>query len=163
MTSSYPPNRPDAACGKARDWYPYLDSEGQDRVTPEIVASIAPNGIDALTQSEKEIRIGEFQALIRSAAQGALGDGSWKPVTRDPTLWELRWSWDDGSLHRGYFHEPSVEPDSTVLAKVHAKEIVNGDDAATNRLQDARIDEARSRVAFGRAHRWGLRDAKKLN
>ncbi|MEZ5087428.1 MAG: hypothetical protein R2722_14665 [Tessaracoccus sp.] len=163
MNSLNPTRRPAAASGTPRDWYPYRDEDGTDIVTPELLSSIAPNGVAALTSEERQMRYAELQALLRSAANGSLRDDNWKPVSRDPLLWELRWHWQDGSQHRGYFHEPSLEPDSTILAKVHKKQIIHSNKRETQDRQNDAIDEAGIRIRRGKDHRWGLGEARKLN
>lgn len=115
---------PDAASARVRTWYPLKDPAGRDLVSSEIVDVILGDGVEPVTQTEKELRYAEVKRTLRQASDGQLSDGSWKPVSRDPELWELRWQWDDGSQLRGYFHEPPLEPDSTILAKVHRKRII---------------------------------------
>lgn len=156
MTSSAPEPVPDAASARARTWYPLLDAGGKDLVTSEIVEVILGEGEERVTQTEKEMRHAEVKRTLRQASDGQLSDGSWKPVSRDPELWELRWRWDDWSQLRGYFHEPPLDPGSTILAKVHRKQIIPRDDPETKRLQNASIDEAGIRIRSGKAHRWGL-------
>ena len=104
---------PDAASARVRTWYPLKDPAGRDLVSSEIVDVILGDGVEPVTQTEKELRYAEVKRTLRQASDGQLSDGSWKPVSRDPELWELRWQWDDGSQLRGYFHEPPLEPDST--------------------------------------------------
>ena len=77
-------------------------------------------------------------------------------MARDPLLWELRWRWSASALVRGYFHEPTTPSDLAVVAKVHIKEVVSGDERTTRRLQNMQIDQASTRIIFGRPHRWGL-------
>ena len=91
---------------------------------PEILDVLMPEDGPELSAFERQMRGGELKAILGRAARGELRDESWKPVRRDPTLWELRWKWDDGGQLRGYFHEPALDPDSTILAKVHRKEII---------------------------------------
>ncbi|MBB1516005.1 hypothetical protein H5398_08500 [Tessaracoccus sp. MC1679] len=130
-------------------------------MTPEIVRLMKASDADALTSSEIQMRYAEFKAILRRASAGTLRGDEWKPVSRDPLLWELRWSWD-GSHLRGYFHEPPLEPDSTILAKVHEKQIVQGDDRATKQHQNAAIDTAGTRIRRCQTHRWGLGFSKPL-
>lgn len=156
MTSPDPEAAPDAASGRARRWYPCCDAAGNDLVTPEIKTVIQGGDGGHVSTAEVQLRAGELRALLRRAARGELRDRSWKPVTREPALWELRWKWDDGNQIRGYFHEPSLEPDSTVLARVHRKELVTGDAAKTKQLQDAHINAAGGRIRREQHHRWGL-------
>ena len=153
---------PDAASARVRTWYPLKDPAGRDLVSSEIVDVILGDGVEPVTQTEKELRYAEVKRTLRQASDGQLSDGSWKPVSRDPELWELRWQWDDGSQLRGYFHEPPLEPDSTILAKVHRKLIIPRDDPETKRLQNASIDEAGIRIRSGKPHRWGLGDSNPL-
>ena len=154
--------KPDAASRRPRTWYPCLDESGQDLVTPEIRDVIVFQDGREVPRFERQVRAGELKAILRRASRGDLRDGSWKPVSREPKLWELRWKWDDGSQLRGYFHEPALEPDSTVLAKVHRKEIIEQDDRATRGLQDAQIDDAGIRMRRCQAHSWGLGQSKPL-
>lgn len=63
---------------------------------------------------------------------------------------------------RGYFHEPSTPSDLAVVAKVHLKEVVSGDEATTRQLQNTQIDEASARIAFGRPDMWGLATSEPL-
>lgn len=117
---------------------------------------LMPEDGPELSAFERQMRGGELKAILGRAARGELRDESWKPVRRDPTLWELRWKWDDGGQLRGYFHEPALDPDSTILAKVHRKEIIAHDPGATASLQDAQIDEAGIRLRRHERQRWGI-------
>lgn len=148
---------PDAASGAARTWHPHEGSVDDRTVPSELVAALwapGPSGI-APTRDEMLARRGEIRALVAEAEDGELGEEAWRAVARDPDLWELRWSWD-GLLVRGYFHEPQMSPGQAVLAHVHVKEIVQGDDMATRAKQDARIDCASHRIRFCSEGRWGL-------
>ncbi|SHJ47449.1 hypothetical protein SAMN02745244_02593 [Tessaracoccus bendigoensis DSM 12906] len=161
MSRREPGQAPDAATGTARKWYPYCEADGTDVVTPEIVEAVrGPN--EEATALEIRQRVLEVQSLLGRASKGTLREESWKPVQRDPLLWELRWSWNAESQVRGYFHEPPHEPDSSILAKVHRKEIVRGNEQATKRLQDGEIDKAGIRIRRGGPHRWGLGLSKGL-
>ncbi len=163
MTTPYPDEAPDAASGKVRAWYPCCTADGNDLVTPEIKEVITGGDGEQVSTAEIQLRAGELKALLRRAAAGTLRGRSWEPVRRDPELWELRWSWDDGSLLRGHFHEPMSEPDSTILAKVHQKEVAKGDESQTTRLQDAEMDAAGIRIRREQHYRWGLDASRRLS
>lgn len=151
--------KPDAASAVVRIWHPFESDSGDQVVLAELSDAIKSYqaGGQPPTQGEIVVRLGELRSLIKAAQRGELTEGSWDAVIRNPLLWEIRWTWDDGgALVRGYFHEPAVPSHQTVLAKVHVKEIVPGDQVATNRRQNAEIDVAGHRVTFGRAHGWAL-------
>lgn len=152
-------DRPHAANGLPRAWHPFRSHSGEDLILKELSAAIlatGPSGI-APTRSEIEVRLGEIKSLVRAAERGELLDQDWCPVSRDPALWELRWQWSGQEmLMRSYFHEPTMPSHQTVVAKVHLKDIVLGDDEATRQLQNQQIDVASRRISFGRPHRWGL-------
>lgn len=154
--------KPDAASLRPRAWHPCCDASGLDLVSPEIKDCVILDDGEPVSQSELQNRAGQLKAILRRAAAGQLRDEAWKPVSREPKLWELRWTWDDGSQLRGYFHEPGLEPDATILAKVHRKEIVENDAPATRRRQDVQIDEAGIRIHRNEGHKWGLDQSKPL-
>lgn len=159
-----PTERPDAASQLPRRWHPLKEPHDARVVLEEIKAAIlapTPSG-DAPTPSEIQVRLGEFKSLIKTAQRGELADEGWCAVARDPLLWELRWRWSASALMRGYFHEPATPSHLAVLAKVHVKEVVFGDDPATRRLQNMQIDEASTRITFGRPYTWGLGTSEPL-
>ncbi len=102
------------------------------------------------------MRLAETRSLIKAAERGDLQDQAWDDVRRHPLLWEIRLRWPGNILVRGYFHEPDLRSDRTVLAKVHVKVIVRGDLQATRARQNLAIEEAGRRIDFGRAWWWGL-------
>lgn len=158
------PSRPDAARKFRRQWHPYKHHD-DGVVTRELIAVLqAPNDQGrGPTQSEIQMRLAEFRALIRDAEDGELTDGRWTSVSRDPLLWELRWRWAGTRVNvRIYFHEPDQPFDRTVVSKVHVKEIIYGCDELIKAKQNAQIDEASSRIALGRPDLWGLLGSEPL-
>ena len=157
------PQAPDAASGVQRAWHPCESHHGDQAVLQELATAIKhPPKSGTLTRAELEMRAAEVRALIREAERGDLAASSWKPVSRDPDLWELRWNWKPaGTLLRAYFHEPPQPSDRTVVAKVHVKS-VKGSRRAINDAQDVQIDEATHRIAVGLADRWGLAQSRPL-
>lgn len=154
--------KPDAASGRPRDWYPCCNASGKNLIRDELVAVVLFNDGREVTQSEKEVRVAELKATLGRAARGELREESWKAVSREPELWELRWQWGDGSQVRGYFHEPLLEPGSTILAKMHLKEIDLNDSKETRRRQNIQIDAAAVRIRGSKDQRWGLDQSQRL-
>jgi hypothetical protein len=113
-----------------------------------------------VTQNELQARVAEFKHLVKTAQRGSLRSERWDRVRRWPDLWELRWSWDDGTCVRGYFHEPEMPwLNETVLARVHVKWISPrrlGGEHGTTKAQDSEIDIAHSRIVQEAASVWGL-------
>lgn len=107
------------------------------------------------TPNEVQARVAEFKHLVRTAQRGRLRDTEWDRVRRWPDLWELRWTWDDGTFVRGYFYEPLHWPAETVLALVHVK-VILADPESTAARQNAEMDSAQRRVLRGEACTWGL-------
>lgn len=165
MTRSDVQGRPDAASGVRRAWHPYARTSGDETVLREISEALnVPSRLSGKppTRTEWEGRAADLFVLFEEGERGALRDGDdeepaqWFPVRRQPLLWELRLYWDAGTPVRAYFHEPDQEFDQTVVALMHAKEIIQGDEAETNRRQNEQMDEAARRISFGTVNRWGL-------
>lgn len=149
---------PDAASHRPRTWYPFRTPASKIVIEELRDLILRPVASRAVTQAEIHMRWAEFKALVRDAQTGVL---LWpertEGITRHRDLFELRWTWQDDSAHplRGYFFEPALPRDRTVLALVHAKDL-RGDAAAINANQDAAMDTALARVRSGSYHDlWG--------
>jgi len=152
-------SKPGAADGARRDWYALRVRQGDESVMNELrdaVMAVGPRS-NPPTTAEVCMRLAELRALIREAEDGALNAPSWRPVARNPDLWELRWEWAlSHVLVRCYFHEPPSHPSETVVAKAHVKDVSPAASAQINNLQDQHIDEAGRRVVAGTGWAWGL-------
>lgn len=80
-----------------------------------------------------------------------------KQIRKDPRLWEMRIPAKAYRLLiRIYETEIDELPKHLVALRVHQKEIVQGDAAATRAAQNSEIDVASARWDAGRTTCWGL-------
>lgn len=148
--------RPDAAAQQPRTWHWWVRADGESSAQDMRAAIQHSAHSPQATPSEVQMRLAEFRDLVSTAQSGGLREGAWKPVARDPTLWELRWRWHDGTNVRGYFHEPTGRYGTeTVLARVHLKRI-HRDEGLTRRAQNTEIDAASTRMRTESQNDWGL-------
>lgn len=151
-------SRADSRCtiaGSTNYWERYKDEDGTTIVDDELYSIFAN-----LPTGEREMRYGEYYALLKRVEFGDIIDGGdpseLRPINKDPHLWELRWQWPD-CLLRQYHAEPGELPNLLLAVKAHTK-VVLLSQQQTHDKQDVEINEAVSRFVFGRRHSWGIGD-----
>lgn len=134
-------------------WHRFQEQDGTAVVDDELSAAFPPS----LPHAVRKARYASYMSLIELAAKGGLDveDDRFDPVSRDPTLWELRWVFEDGSLWRQYHAEPASAPGYLVAMLFHQKAI-GGSNNETRAAQDARIDAASKHYVYGHTWKWGI-------
>lgn len=134
-------------------WWRYHDSAGVDLVGDELKRAFPPE----LPLAVRAARYADIKSLQDDAAAGDLdpADDCFDPVARDPDLWELRWTFEDGSVWRMYHAEPAEAPGYLLALAFHEKDVA-GSPAEIKARQDAWIDTAARRYIDGRPWQWGL-------
>lgn len=116
---------------------------------------------ETLPLDERLARYGEIQSLLDLAASGCLtvGDESFDPVVSQPDLWELRWSFSDGTEWRQYHAEPPTKPKNLLALLFHQKDLSGGELAVRSR-QNAAMADAQARYRTGVGWDWGISDTR---
>jgi len=135
-------------------WRKFRLEDGTEVVSYEVRAAFP----DSLDLSERKFRYAAIQSLLDAAALGELDGESeqFDPVWSNPDLWELKWTFPDGSMWRQYHAEPDELPGHLVAMLFHEKDL-SGTSADIKDRQNACIDTAHARYIDGAGWSWGVR------
>lgn len=121
----------------------------------KVRAEIA-DAVDAVARSAMDAAMiqSEIWARVRAAGRGQLRDSEdLVPVRTQPELWELRWK-PHGVDLRMYHAEPGGDP-AMVGLLFHRKTVDGLNGLQIEAAQDAKMDEAATRLTSGRHALWG--------
>lgn len=139
------------------------DTPHPRKVVDEELKQIFASLKETLSFSELQDLYAQFLELNELACEGNLVEGSpddpsatLKPVSKDPSMWELRWLVPRFSPLRQYHMEPKDDLTLLVIVKAHLKDLTPTTKEGVNEQQNAEIDEGRARYYREQHTRWGL-------
>lgn len=138
--------------GVALVWARYRSQDGVPVVSHEIKAAFP----DSMTKIQMVARWADMESLLELACAGELSRDheAFDPVASQPDLWELRWSFDDGSEWRQYHAEPMSMPKHLLAMLFHRKDLT-GSPQVIAAAQNLQMSEAQERYTEGEAWHWG--------